>query len=99
MSWADLSTSKLIFVARSQKAHILRTLEGDPAKFGVTPPHSESPPLATAFIAINVLSRVESELRNRGIDPATDKRLGKDVLGMIVEVKAEMLSNGIPTAF
>lgn len=94
MAWSDLTTSKLIFVARSQKAHILRTLEGDPNKFGVTPPHSESPPSATAFIALMVLGKVEEELRVRGINPSTDKRLGQDVLGMFAEVKAELLAKG-----
>jgi len=94
MSWTEKSTTRLIWVARNQKNNILRILDMTPEQMEAVPKNGESPNFATAFVSIMILSRVEDELRNRGINPATDPRLGQDVLGLFAGVKADMLARG-----
>jgi len=92
MAWSDLSTTKLIWVARRQKDHIRNILGAEMAEPGsqLEARGKDGAPGITFIIATRVLSQVQIELATRGIMPDDPKLGGKenDLLPMIAEVMA-----------
>jgi hypothetical protein len=99
MAWSDLTTSQLIKTAHNQKGMIRKIIGWEidtPGTGASTPNLGECPIGATFFVNSMILQQVEKELANRGI-PANDPRLGEDILGMMAEVKVDLMSQGVTT--